>query len=183
MRQKSLISRTGSIFLSAVAVLILLCSCTQESEDVPNSPEGVAQAYIESIFDGDTQQLLDLIPEQVMGQVEAEGGFSNKDDLKSGLEEQLQTALNTLDAFGITVDCQVGEVTPVEDISALQDDYQEIGVTVSDAKIVPVEINVTFTSTDLQNTQLKNVGTILIDGTWYLDISSIEEWSEMVPKG
>lgn len=182
MKQKNLILRIGSIFLVAMTALLLLCSCTQEQEGVPNSPEGVAQAYIESIFDGDTQQLLDLIPEQVMGQVEAEGGFANEEELRSGLEEQLQTALETLDAFGITVDYRVSRVATVENISDLQNAYQEFGITVMDARTVSIEIDVTFSSTDLRNTQLKDVGTVLIDGSWYLDISSLDGWDNMIPK-
>lgn len=175
------VNKTIGALLTAIVTLSLLCSCSNQSSDFSNTPETIAQVCVNSIFEGNAHQILDLLPDSVINHMIEESEFTTEQDLETKLGEQLHSALNTLNTMGIKVEYRIGSAVRKDNLSVIQKDYQQMGLTITDVNTVPILLDI-YKDEELQHTLALNIETILTEDIWYLEIGSVLEWINMVPK-
>ena len=173
-------NKTIGVLLTAI-IILLFCSCSHQSSDFSNTPETIAQVCVNSIFEGNAHQILDLLPDSVINHMIEESGLTTEQDLETKLGEQLCSALNTLNTMGIKVEYRIGSAERKDNLSVIQRDYQQMGLTVTDVNTVPILLDI-YKDEELQHTLTLNIETILVEDILFLEIGSILEWINMVPK-
>lgn len=145
-----------------------------------NSPAAVANSFIDIVMDPngiDGQKVMDLLPDEMIDYGMSEGGYANEAEMADALEYSLGGSmvenLQLMEDYGISYDVSIGEIAPVSDyeLEDIQDAYQEIGVTVSDAQTVEAVFN--FEMDGETYSESTDIATILVGGQWYLDTYSM----------
>ena len=145
-----------------------------------NSPAAVANSFIDIVMDPngiDGQKVMDLLPDEMIDYGMSEGGYANEAEMADALEYSLGGSmvenLQLMEDYGISYDVSIGEIAPVSDyeLEDIQDAYQEIGVTVSDAQTVEAVFN--FEMDGETYSESTDIATIQVGGQWYLDTYSM----------
>ena len=145
-----------------------------------NSPAAVANSFIDIVMDPngiDGQKVMDLMPDEMIDYGMSEGGYANEAEMADALEYSLGGSmvenLQLMEDYGISYDVSIGEIAPVSDyeLEDIQDAYQEIGVTVSDAQTVEAVFN--FEMDGETYSESTDIATIQVGGQWYLDTYSM----------
>ena len=133
--------------------------------------EDVVDQFIDSMFDADAQGIVDAIPDEVMQFLMEEMGCTERE-----LVDQLQEALDYAFEYmpeGIKISHRIEETESLygEDLEEIRRQYAEMGVEVTEAKSVEVELTVSAMgmseSTDIE------VGLVKVSGIWCVDFLSM----------
>lgn len=134
--------------------------------------------FVDAQFDADAKAIMQLIPDKMIDYVMEDEGY-DEDDWDQFIEEgneSLESAMDSIDRY-FGDDWKVSyEITDTEDVKGddladLKEDYKDIGIKVSAAKTVEVELTVKADETESSNTV--DISLIKIGRSWYLDIESM----------
>ena len=133
--------------------------------------EDVVDQFIDSMFDADAQGIVDAIPDEVMQFLMEETGCT-----ESELVDQLQEALDYAFEYmpeGIKISHRIEEAESLygEDLEEVRRPYSELGIQVTEAKNVEVEL--TASVMGVSESMEIEVGLVKIGGIWCVDFLSL----------
>lgn len=132
--------------------------------------------FMDAFMDLDAKGMVEMMPDKVLDKVLEEQGYG-KNDLKfliAELQEELDDSMAYMGMFGeLKMDYEIlgAEDVPKEDQSFLREQYSEIGVKISDVKVVEVEITVEVM--DMTQSETVEVVVIKIGRSWYIEMESL----------
>lgn len=166
-------SGKGKLIAIAVAALVVLglLGCWIFGVFGGGSYEDVVDDFIEAIFDGDAKGVVDCLPDQVMDYLAEEEGVSKRE-----LTEELQDGLDEIFEYmpsGLKVSHKIVYTEDVygEDLRDLKEEYEEIGIRVTAAKCVEVEMIASYMGMS-ESTEVE-LYVVEIGGSWYIDVESM----------
>lgn len=136
-----------------------------------STPTQVAEQFVSGLLDGDGEQILSVVPDKAINKMMEEQGYSSREEMAEEMSNTLQVFLFYIDMLDAQVGYTVGNPEPVDDyiMEDLQEAYGEIGLTVTDAKSVPISF--TADGEETSDISSENILTVQINGRWYLDIT------------
>lgn len=161
------------IAVCVVVVAIIIAAAFMGGRNVKTTVDKM----ITATFEADAQGIIDLVPDKVMDELLQEEGYDREylDDFIAEGANELQTQLNIL-ALNVgspmeTKHTFTEEDKTKEEIEELNDEYEELGVKISGAKLVRVEI--TVSGPVRENTSEMNLPLIKVGKSWYVDALSM----------
>ena len=135
--------------------------------------EKVVDNFIESIFDADAKGVVDCLPDEVIEVIMEDEGCTKRE-----LIEELQYGLDEIFEYmpsGLKISHKILYTEDIygDDLRYLKEDYEEIGVKVTAAKIVEVEM--TVSAMGMSETETFELGVVEIGSSWYIDVESMED--------
>lgn len=136
------------------------------------------EKFVDAQFDADAEAICKLIPEKVMDYVMEEEGYDD-DEFDEFIEEgneELQDLLDEIENYygknwKVSSEILKAEEVTGDDLDNLKDEYSEMGVEVSAAKTI--EIQMTVKSGETENSNSGEVSVIKVGRSWYLDFMSM----------
>lgn len=169
--------RMGIIAVVIVAIAAILISVFLFG----GGYKSTIKKYVNASFEGDAKSLLKLIPKKMVGYVleeaKQEGYYlSDTEDLIPYLNEELREQLDYLDSYfgeGWKYSYEITEEEDVKDtdLEDIKVEYKKLGIKVSDAKSVDVEITATSDETEASNSLY--IDLIKVGHSWYVDALSM----------
>lgn len=135
-----------------------------------------ADKFMDAFMDLDAKGMVELMPDKVLDMALEESGYS-KNDLKfliSELQDELDSAMAYVEMFGdYKMDYKIlgAEDVDPEDLLYLKEQYSEIGVKISGAKEVEVEITIEVMG--MSQTETVDLVVIKVGRSWYIEIDSM----------
>lgn len=166
-RKYTLIGAAGLVTLIVVLIIVLV-SCGG------NSPEAVAEAYVEAMFDADAEAMLDLLPEEIFEDVDDD----ELDEIIENGDKALKSALKMYeigygDDWDYSIEIKNVDACSKSDRKSLQKKYDKnYGLDVEEASEVEVEIEID--GEKRRDTIEETVTVVCIDGDWYLDVDEMD---------
>lgn len=165
----------------AAAVLAVAVICIIIALFGGRSYKATANRFIKAQFNADAEAVLDLVPNKVVDYLLEEEGY-DEDELDEFIEEAddtLQSYIELIELFlGVDSDDwkithEIADVDNVtgDDLDDLKDAYEDIGVKVSAAKIVEVELTIKFDKEE--ETDSMELALIKVGRSWYMDVESM----------
>ncbi len=157
----------------AIALLIGLCSAVFGGR----SYKATVNKYVKAQFAGDIEDIVDLMPKKVFNYVLEQEGYD-----KSQRKEFIQSGQAALSSYVAMIKGFYGEKMKVshkiteaeaikgDDLKELKSAYKEMGVKVSAAKEITVDI--TIKGNDMENTSSSEFIDIKVGSSWYIDAMS-----------
>lgn len=135
------------------------------------SPELVADQFVGGMLDGNGEQILSLVPDQMVTQMVEEEGYESREEMADELTGAIRLFLSYLEMLDAPIDYIVGEPEPIEDyiLDDLRETYQNYGLSVSNARNVPISFTIDGEATS--DISSEGVLTVQINEQWYLDIT------------
>ena len=170
----------GVVVIAAIVVVILWLTGVFGGGVGGNSPTAVANQFINAITNPNGtsgQEILDLLPEELVAYGMDEGGYSSEAEMAADLENEiggsLIDALDELETYGGEYSFTVGAATPVDadDLEDIQSAYQEVGANIAEAQTVEVDFNVSVFGEEIS--QPMDVSVVKVGNRWYLDVYSM----------
>lgn len=157
-----------------VVIVILLSTLTGG-----RSYEKTIDQTLDSIFSADVDELFDLFPPQMMEYGMEMNGYS-QEEMDTALAMAEQMIRNSIDSsFGSLGDdwdysYAISDETDLEgaELDQIKDSYSSLDVNVSAAKTV--DIDLTVTAGELENTDSMSLPLIKVGKSWYLDALNAE---------
>ena len=154
----------------AIALLISLCCAVFGGRGY----KATVNKYIKAQFAGDIEDIVDLMPKKVFNYALEQEGYDKsqrKEFIQSG-QAALTSYVTMMKAFygeKMKVSHKITEVEAIkgDDLKELKSYYKEIGVKVSAAKEITVDI--TIKGNDMENTSSSEFTVIKVGGSWYID--------------
>ena len=181
-RKRSGAPKAGIIAIVVVVLLALLGSAVFFGFGIGiggRSYKKTIDELADAMDDGDVEELLDLIPKDVIVYALKQEGYtgSDKEILSQAhqmIQEQWSNSYGSA-VLGIALDVSY-EITGTENIkgdelSSLKDQYKEMDVRVSAAKRVTVDFTLDMAGMKTNNTQTLTL--IKVGRSWYLDVTSM----------
>ena len=161
------------IAIVAAALVVALLGCWIFGVFGGGGYEDVIDDFIDSMFDGDAEGVVDCLPDQVMKYIAEEEG-TTKRELVNELQEELDDIFEYMPS-GLKVSHKIVYAEDVygDDLRYLKEDYEEIGVRVTAAKCVEVELIASYMG--MSESIDVELYVIEVGGSWYLDIESMED--------
>ncbi len=154
----------GGVVVILVIAIVLLCIFSGKGY------EEVVGKYIEYSFEGKTEQIFDLMPEEVVEAAAKEGGMtvSQMKSYFKKMGESTMTSLNDAMGAGWTYSYEItgSEKITGSELDAIKDEFQEVDLKVSRA--VEVEVEVSLTGSKQTQSEEINVTVVKIGNKWYL---------------
>ena len=135
------------------------------------SPELVADQFVGGMLNGNGEQILSLVPDQMVTQMVEEEGYESREEMADELTGAIRLFLSYLEMLDAPIDYIVGEPEPIEDyiLDDLRETYQNYGLSVSNARNVPISFTIDGEATS--DISSEGVLTVQINEQWYLDIT------------
>jgi len=143
--------------------------------------EDVVEKFVDAQFEADAETILELMPEELIEYVLEEEGL-DEDEWDVFIEEaneDLEKELDSLDRYlgkGWKISYEIKDDHNLlgNALDDLQDAYEEMGIEVSEAKTVEVEISIIAgKSGGEENKKSLDVCVIKVGRSWYLDMASM----------
>ena len=163
------------IGITVVAVILILIISAGTSGSGRGYEETVDK-YLTAQFDGDAEAVFEMIPEKAVDYLAEEADY-DKDEMIQEVNKSLKKQMNQIDKY-LGNDWEISyEITETEDVkgdnlSDLKNDYKDMGIDLSAAKKITIEI--TIKAGDTETDTSMNIGVIETGGSWYIDITSVE---------
>ena len=153
------------------ALVVALLGCWIFGVFGGNEQEDVVDQFIDSMFDADAQGIVDTIPDELMNVLLEEADCTER-ELVDQLQEVLDYAFEYMPE-GIKISHRIDETEELrgEDLEEVKRQYAEMGVEVTAAKSVEVEL--TASAMGMSESIEIEVGLIKIGGTWCVDFLSL----------
>lgn len=132
--------------------------------------------FLDAFIEVDAKGMVAMLPDEILDQALEEEGYG-KNDLKfliAELQEELDDSMGYVEMIGdieITYDILDAADMDKEDLRDLKEAYSEIGVKVSAAKEVAVEMTVDIRG--MSQTQTLNIVVVKIGQSWYIEVDSM----------
>lgn len=160
----------------AVVAVILILIISAGTSGSGRGYEETVDKYLTAQFDGDAEAVFEMIPEKAVNYLAEEADY-DKDEMIQEVNKSLKQQMNKIDKY-LGKDWEISyEITETEDIkgddlSDLKSDYKDMGMGISAAKKITIEI--TIKAGDTETATSMNIGVIETGGSWYIDITSVE---------
>ena len=150
--------------LSVIAIVTVFAMMLTASGCGASGPEAMVEGYIEAMFSGDTEAVLDCMPEFAL-----EKAFEGMD--RDKVEEQLGAMLKLLTAMVEDYDYSV-EIVDDDSDELIEKIEEEYDLSKKDLNSIEeacmVEIELTIEAKDEEETTTQEVVCVKIDGDWYI---------------
>lgn len=154
----------GGVVVILVVAIVLLCIFGGKGY------EEVVGKYIEYSFEGKTDQIFDLMPEEVVEAAAKEGGMtvSQMKSYFKKMGESTMVSLNDAMGAGWTYSYEItgSEKITGNDLDEIKDEFKEIDLKVS--KALEVEVEVTLSGSKQTQSEEMTVTVVKIGTEWYL---------------
>lgn len=142
------------------------------------SYKATIKKYVNATYDVNAGAIFDLVPDDMMDYMLEDDGY-DRDDLEDLIEEaneELQNMIDQIERYvgedwKLSYKIANAEKVTGDDLADLKKDYKKMGVKVSAAKTVKVELTVKYGETESSNTM--NIPLIKVGRSWYLDVDSM----------
>lgn len=162
------IAAAGVAALVVIIIIIALCS--------GRSAKSAAKSFMEAVFDGDGEEIVDLLPGDVIKAYADRMGVKTK-DAKETLEETYDTQFDgiseMMDKVKITVKVSGSEDYSGGELDDIVSSYKSIGVKVKDAKVMKVKLTLKYDGEKLELDSPVEVPVVKVGGSWYLDVQKL----------
>ena len=134
--------------------------------------------FMDAFIDLNAKGMVNMLPDKVLQKALEEEGYS-KNDLKfliAELQDELDSSMSYVDMFGdYKLDYKILGAQDVskERLSYIKENYSEIGVKVSAAKTVEVEMTIDVMGRS--QTETVDIVVIKIGRSWYIDAESMDD--------
>ena len=162
----------GALAVIGTAVtLIVMLLLPRPAGNGLASPQLVANQFMGSMLEGNSEQILNLVPDAVVQRLIEEENYGSREEMVEEVNTGILMILSYINMIDASVDYIVGEPQPVDHyvMADLQESYRAIGLTVTDAREVPISFLVD--GEESSNINIENISTVQINGLWYLDIT------------
>ena len=168
-------SRKGVLIAGVAAALVvvaLLC-CWIFGVFGGGSYEKTVDKFFDSFLDADAKGIVECLPDEFMELAMEEEGTTKRE-----LIEELQYVLDEIFEYmpsGVKIEHKIVYTEDVrgEDLEYVKDMYSEIGAKVTAAKIVEVELTISYMG--MSESETLELGVVEIGGSWYIDVQSMED--------
>ena len=167
--------KVGMIAMAFIAVVVILIAFLLFGG---RSYEETVEQFINAQFEADAEDIVKLIPDEMVDYILEEEGYDS-DEIDEFIDEgndKIQEQLDYIEKY-LGEDWNISyEILSVEELSGsdledLRDDYEDIDVKVSAAKIV--EIQLTIKAEDMENSNTMEIPVIRVGRSWCLDMQSM----------
>ena len=165
----------GIIAVVAVIAVVLILAIALFGG---RSYKATIKKYVNATYDVNAGAIFDLVPDDMMDYMLEEDGYDRDDleDLIDDANEELQDMVDHIERYigeDWKLSYKIADVEKVtnDDLADLKKDYKKMGVKVSAAKTVEVELTVKYGETESGNTM--NIPLIKVGRSWYLDVDSM----------
>ena len=142
------------------------------------SYKATVEKFVDAQFDADAEAIFELIPKEMIDYIWEEEGY-NDDEFDEFIKEGNEALQNQLDYierylgedWDVTYTILNTEDVTGDDLDDLKDDYEDIDIKVSAAKVVEIELTVKAGETETSNSL--DVSVIKVGRSWYLDLESM----------
>lgn len=157
----------------AALVVVVLLGCWIFGVFGGGGYEDVVDDFMDSVFDGDAEGIVDCLPDEVIRMIAEDEGVTKRE-----LIEEMQDGLDEVFGYmpsGVKFSHKIVYTEDVrgENLEYVKELYSEIGAKVTDAKIVEVEMTVSAMGMT-ESTEVE-LGVVKIGGSWYIDVESMED--------
>lgn len=155
-----------------VAVLIIVTSIVRS-----NNYRSVIKTYIKASFEPDTEKIVSLIPSGMIDYIIEDEDFSDKEEFMEEFDNLFQNKVKDIneyfgDHWKYSYEILDTKTIKKDDLDEIKKKYEEINVKVTAAKKVETKITVQAGDTRINSTTAM-IYLIEIDGSWYLDLYSM----------
>lgn len=165
---------TKLVGIAAVAVVFLLVFVLFGGRGYKST----IKQYFNATMDGNAKKIVKLLPNKVVDYALEDGGYEKDelDDLIEDVGEELQYSIAMLDTFfgdnwKATYKIAETEKLTGDDLEDIRKEYKEIGVRVSAAKEVKLDLQFKYGDTEQSDTMY--VDLIKVGRSWYLDVMNM----------
>lgn len=174
--QRRVSDRKVGMIATAVAVVVVLLAGWLLLGG--RSYKATVNQLFDAAMDGDAEEILELIPRDVIEQTMEKNGMDRGDidDLAKAMEMELAGMLSLSGAvtkqLDIDLDVKITGDTDIigDDLAEIQEEYRAYDVKVSKAKDVSVTVAVNMGG--LSESETMEIPVIKVGRSWYLDASS-----------
>lgn len=167
--------KVGIIAVSAIVAFALILAIVLFGG---RSYKTAVKQFFDATFDVDGQAIVNLIPDDLIDYVLDESGYDEDelDEMIEDIEDEFQDQIDSLkrylgDDWDVSYKIVSAENIKGEDLKDIKEDYKDIGVKVSAAKDVEMELTVKAGETENSNTI--TISLIKVGRSWYLDLDSM----------
>lgn len=167
--------KVGIIAVSAIVAVALILAIVLFGG---RSYKTAVKQFFNATFDVDGQAIVNLIPDDLIDYVLDESGYDEDelDEMIEDIEDEFQDQINSLkrylgDNWDVSYKIVSAENIKGDDLKDIKEDYKDIGVKVSAAKDVEMELTVKAGETENSNTI--TISLIKVGRSWYLDLDSM----------
>ena len=173
---KALSGKAKLIGVIVAALVVALLGCWIFGVFGGNDQEDVVDQFIDSMFDADAEGIVDAIPDEIINLIMEESGCTES-ELVDQLQEVLDYAFEYLPS-GVKFSHRIEETESLygEDLEEVKRQYAELGVEITEAKTVEVEL--TVSAMGMTESMDLEVGLVKIGGIWCIDFFSMEDIME-----
>lgn len=158
------IAVVGVAVLVLIIVIIALCS--------GRGAKSTAKSFMEAAFDGDGEDVVDLLPKGVIKDYANRMGMKEKEAKKAladSYEDQFDSISEMMESMKITVKVSGEEEYSESQLEDIKASFSSIGVKVKDAKIMKVTLTLKHGGDKYELKSPVDVPVVKVGGSWYLD--------------
>ena len=157
----------------AAALVVALLGCWIFGVFGGGSYEKVVDKFFDSFIDADAEGIVECLPDEFMELAMEEEGATKRE-----LIEELQYGLDEIFEYmpsGVKIKHEIVYTEDVrgEDLEYVKELYSEIGAKVTAAKVVEVELTISYMG--MSESETIELGVVEIGGSWYIDVQSMED--------
>lgn len=167
--------KVGVIAAAAIVAFVLILAIVLFGG---RSYKTAVKQFFNATFDVDGKAIVNLIPDDLIDYVLDESGYDEDelDEMIEDIEDEFQDQIDSLkrylgDDWDVSYKIVSAENIKGEDLNDIKEDYKDIGVKVSAAKDVEMELTVKAGETENSNTI--TISLIKVGRSWYLDLDSM----------
>lgn len=137
------------------------------------SAKGVAEDFVNAVLKGDTDKIVDCLPDDLIKSVAKDEGISVKEarqEIAEEMESQLGDYTAVMGMFDFKVKAVDEDDYDSDELRDVKDMYEDFDVKVKDAETVEVEISLEFMGETESDTM--DIPMVKIGGSWYVDVVS-----------
>ena len=170
-KKVALIGAAALVVIVAVILVLTLAG--------GRTAEGTVQQFMDATVKADVTKIFELIPEDVKEYLAEEEGYKKSEIKKliKEMEEDLKDSYESMEdyygEFEMTYKIKGEEELSRSDLKDLKEEYSDIGVKVSEAKVFEVQVTMDFEDYGKEKNTMEIV-VIKVGNNWYIDIMSVD---------
>ncbi len=172
-RRKNNYAMVGMIAVAVVVVLVVVLLVALFSG---RSAKATGVKFIEAVFDGDGEEIVDLIPDSYFKQYAREMDVKVsrvKDQFEESFEDQFDAISEMMDDVKVTAKATGTDDYSKRETEDIIDSYEDADVKVKDARTVEVEVTLKYRGEKVELGTPIEVPVIKVGGSWYIDVINL----------
>lgn len=160
------------VFIMFIVTLIIVMSIVRS-----NNYKSVIKTYVKASFEPDIEKIVSLIPSRMLDYIVEDEDLSDKEEFIEEIDNLLQNRVKEIneawgDHWKYSYKILDTETIRKSELDEIKKKYDEINVKVTAAKKIETQITVQAGDTHI-NSVTAMIYLIKIDGSWYLDLFSM----------